>query len=216
MKMHMMSSERKLSRMKCWLSVAVFLPLLGCMIEALLLWIPGLHLDVWYDRTSMSKTALMTALVITALETVPAVLFYYTGHHIENGWRMPATVCAVLVLAAYIGGAVLWNKYSTLNWTWYDGMTVAVRGISGIVTVLYALRLSEKRDRRLSWLMLTLWIGMTGTQTEMFIREATAATTDVETVQCLVHGIAYMLMDLSLGMAYYNGFLPSDRPKPTM
>ena len=208
----MPESKGKLIRVKSWLSLAMLLPVLGSMIEAVFMWAPDLKLENWYDQTNLGKEDLMTALVITALEVLPAILLYYTFHHIENGWRTPATLCAVSMLICLTGGAVLWNDYIPLVFTWYSAAMIAIRAAAGILTVLYAVRLSEKRDRTLSRTVLLLFVAGVFIRTAVLLAEAGGITDDVLLTQRLVHGFAYVIMNLFLGLAHYVGFLPSDRP----
>ena len=208
----MPSTEKKLGSSRAWLSFAAFMPLLGCMIEAVALWVFDMRQEDWFVESALSGPELMTALIASLMEAVLCLLFFFTVRHIERGWRAPAVICGAVLAAAQTLCVFLWHLYSPLTPAWYTVVLIALRLGAAVLPLLYAVRMSERRTRTLSRIALALFLAEAFLQEGVFLTLAFRALAGMAFTRRLIHGFSYVLMNFLLGAGCYTGLLPSDRP----
>ena len=160
------------------------MPLLGCMIEAVALWVSDMRQEDWFVESALSGPELMTALIASLMEAVLCLLFFFTVRHIERGWRAPAVICGAVLAAAQTLCVFLWHLYSPLTPAWYTVVLIA----------------------------LALFLAEAFLQEGVFLTLAFRTLAGLAFTRRLIHGFSYVLMNFLLGAGCYTGLLPSDRP----
>ncbi len=208
----MLPSEEKLSRCKAWLSLAAFMPLLGCMIEAVALRISDLQQEGWIIEAFMSGKEMMAALIACVSCGAMGILFWFLVRHIERGFRWPAAVCGGLIIGVQLLWFGLWRRFG-ITPRQRDGRALSCLqlGLSAL-PLLYALRLSRNPTRTLSRAAFALFLLLAYLLEIAFLTEAFRTLSGLDLTRRIIHGFSYVAMSGLLGAACFTGFLPSDRP----
>lgn len=207
----MLSSEEKLSRCRAWLSLAAFMPLLGCMIEAVALRISDLQQEGWIVESFMSGTEMMTALLASVTCAAQGVLFWFLVRHIERGFRWPAVVCGGLMIGVQAAWFMLWHRFGILPRLWHPAVLWLPQAGLCLLPPLYAARLSRSPSRTLSRVALVLFLVYAYLLEITVMTEAFRTLAGLDRTRRIIHGFSYVLTAGLLGAGFGTGFLPSDR-----